>query len=103
MKLSRKISRSKAPRKMTNRTNARMGIIFAMTIMVLMVTASWTPPITKNVKSQTTIEAQMIDARLLPPAKIGMNWPSAANSKVAKDTCDKMALIQYPQAELNPT
>lgn len=55
---------------MTKIRNAKIGTILAMTMTVLMVTASRTPPMISRVKPQTKAEAAAIESRLLPSPKM---------------------------------
>ena len=71
-----------------------MGSNFAITITTLMVTASCTPYITIKVNSHTIMEAPTMDGILFPSPNKGKKFPKAANSRVAKDTWERIALTQ---------
>ena len=79
-----------------------IGITLATTTKALMIVACETPLISRSAKIHRITDAQITATGVAPEPNAGMYEPRFPKNATKNDTRARIALIQYPHAELNP-
>ena len=93
---------SKAPENMIVPIMTAMGMILAMTTIVLMEMASLTPPMTRSPNPQIMADPAIRETRFVPLPNMGKKLPRESKNNVMRERLPSRALSQKPHAELKP-